>query len=503
MTDLFCQRLKDGLLVIFFTIFRVPKLTALKKIFLITFLSVFLTGAFSCKKVKPLPPEESTIDTLLQPDVSVFYVPVQYRVSGFQDLINAKIQGKFISKWININDKGDSLHLEVIKTRDIKISRKERTLFIIVPLKISGLVRAKVAGIKMKTQSPVEAEVNIHLSTTLHFDNQWNLISDSKIDKIDWVKEPKLKMAFVKINLKGTIENILEKKESQITDKADDAVKQLLNTHKVVADIWRDIQKPIRINKKGVQVWLKFHGVDLNGRMEETEPDLISLLFELKAYTRIYFEGDSIPVSNIIVPTFSRIEKTDDSLLVNVHSLISFKMVNEFLNRELVDKPIEAKGYSTKIKKVRVYGTKTGIAVELAVKGDISGTIYVTGTPAIDSATNTLSLRDFNFDINSESSLLGSADWLLHSTVLEMLSDKLKVDLNPLANKLPEIIFGAIEKGKTGQKIDLNVDTLAIYPKLILPTKSNLQLLVVARGKASVVLDQRLFNKNDKKVRVR
>ena len=178
-------------------------------------------------------------------------------------------------------------------------------------------------------------------------------------------------------------------------------------------------------------------------------------------------------------------------------------MVNEFLNRELIDKPITAKGYSTKIRKVNVYGTQKGIAIELAVKGDINGTVYVTGTPSIDSTTNILSLHDFDFDLNSESSLLSSADWLLHSTVLDMLSDKLKIDLNPLAAKLPTIIFSAIEKGKTGQKIDLNVDTLAIYPKLILPTKNNLQLLVLARGKASVVLDQRLFNKNDKKVKVR
>lgn len=475
----------------------------MRKLVFFALFFLFIFVAISCKRVKPEAPAASTLDTLLQPDISVFYVPVQYRVSGFQDLINEKIQGKFISKWINLNDKGDSLHLEVLKTREITLRRKDRTLFIVVPLKISGLVRAKMAGIKMKNQSPVEAEVNLHLSTTLSFDNRWNLISDSKIEKIDWVKEPKLKIAFVKVNLKGTIENMLEKKESQITSKADAAVKQLLNTHKVVADIWRDIQKPIRINNKGVQVWLKFHGVDLNGRLEETDPDLISMLFELKAYTRIYFEGDSIPISNVVVPTFSRIDYIGDSLLVNVHSLISFNMVNEFLNRELIDKPITAKGYSTKIKKVNVYGTQKGIAIELAVKGDINGTIYVTGTPSIDSTTNILSLHDFDFDLNSESSLLSSADWLLHSTVLDMLSDKLKIDLNPLAAKLPTIIFSAIEKGKTGQKIDLNVDTLAIYPKLILPTKNNLQLLVLARGKASVVLDQRLFNKNDKKVKVR
>lgn len=453
-----------------------------KLVFFALFFLIICAG-ISCKRVKPEAPAASTLDTLLQPDISVFYVPVQYRVSGFQDFINEKIQGKFISKWINLNDKGDSLHLEVLKTREITLRRKDRTLFIVVPLKISGLVRAKMAGIKMKNQSPVEAEVNLHLSTTLSFDNRWNLISDSKIEKIDWVKEPKLKIAFVKVNLKGTIENMLEKKESQITSKADAAVKQLLNTHKVVADIWRDIQKPIRINNKGVQVWLKFHGVDLNGRLEETDPDLISMLFELKAYTRIYFEGDSIPISNVVVPTFSRIDYIGDSLLVNVHSLISFNMVNEFLNRELIDKPITAKGYSTKIRKVNVYGTQKGIAIELAVKGDINGTVYVTGTPSIDSTTNILSLHDFDFDLNSESSLLSSADWLLHSTVLDMLSDKLKIDLNPLAAKLPTIIFSAIEKGKTGQKIDLNVDTLAIYPKLILPTKNNLQLLVLARGK--------------------
>ena len=303
-----------------------------KLVFFALFFLIICAG-ISCKRVKPEAPAASTLDTLLQPDISVFYVPVQYRVSGFQDFINEKIQGKFISKWINLNDKGDSLHLEVLKTREITLRRKDRTLFIVVPLKISGLVRAKMAGIKMKNQSPVEAEVNLHLSTTLSFDNRWNLISDSKIEKIDWVKEPKLKIAFVKVNLKGTIENMLEKKESQITSKADAAVKQLLNTHKVVADIWRDIQKPIRINNKGVQVWLKFHGVDLNGRLEETDPDLISMLFELKAYTRIYFEGDSIPISNVVVPTFSRIDYIGDSLLVNVHSLISFNMVNEFLNR--------------------------------------------------------------------------------------------------------------------------------------------------------------------------
>jgi hypothetical protein len=472
---------------------------------LITFLfCFFIIVAFStCKKIKTNPPEASTLDTLIQLPVSVLYVPVQYRVSDFEKIINEKIQGKFIDKWMNLNDKGDSLYLAISRMRRITIQRRDRTLFIVVPLKVSGKVRAKFAGIKIKNEAPVEAEINIHLSTTLKMDSKWNLLSDTHLDKIDWIKEPKLKVGFLNINLRGPIEKMLEKKEESVTAKADATLKTALNTRKVVSDIWRDIQLAHRINKQGVQVWLRPYGVDLKGRLEETEQDLISLQFQLKTLTHIYFEGDSIPPPNTVLPDFARIDETKDSLIVYVHSLLRFDMVNDFLEKELDGKPISAKGFTTTIQHVRFYGTQTGIAVALQVKGDIDGTLYVKGTPSYDSLSNTIALKDFEFDISSESALINSADWLLHSKVLELISDKLKVNLTPLAVQLPKIIFNAIEKGKTGEKIDLNVDTLVLHPLVILPTRNNLQLLVMATGKASVTLNEKLFNKNDKKVSVR
>jgi hypothetical protein len=467
------------------------------------FLITTLIVAISCSKVKTAPPEESTLDTLIEPPLSVIYVPVQYRVSGFEDLINNKVHGTFFNKWMNLNQKGDSLHLEISKLRRISLKRENRTINIVIPLKISGKVRAKVVGIKIKNETPVEAEINIHLSTTLHFDSLWNLVAESELKKIDWVKEPKVKIGFVKLNLRGQIEKILENKESHILDKADAAVKQILNTQKVAADIWRDIQKPIRINKKGVEIWLKPYAVSLSGRLEDTESDLISMMFELKTFTRIYFDDDSIPPSNPVVPSFKKSASNGDSLNIYVHSLIRFDMLNRFLNRELMDKPLSAKGFSTTIKKVRVYGTPTGLAIELKVKGDVDGTLYVKGTPVFDSLTNKFSLKDFDFDISTENSLLSSADWLLHSTALDLVSEKLNIDVSPLVAKLPEIIFQAIEKGKTGQKIDLNFNKLTLHPQIILTTKNNIQVLVLARGKATVVLNDKLFNKNDKKVSIR
>lgn len=453
----------------------------------------------SCNKIKPTPPVESTLDTILQPPFSVIHLPVQYRVSALQEMINEKIKGKFVNKWMTLSESGDSLHLEITRQAEIKLRRDRNTLFYSVPLKISGSVKAKIAGVKIKNATPVSAEIVAHLATNIHLNEKWELITSSKLVRIDWIKEPKLKVAFANINLRGAIDKFLSSNEEHLIAKADQAARQLLNTRKVVEKLWNDIQKPIRINKKGVDVWLKATGHDLSGYLEETDPDLISLMIRLQAITRIYVEGDVVPPANLVLPAFHRSEQHNDSLIVYAHASLPFNAINKVLTDELTGKPLSAKGFSTSIKHVRVYGTREGIAIELKVKGDVDGLVYVRGTPVFDTVSYTLRIDRFNFDIDSENSLLNSADWLLHSKLLDLISEKLIVDVKPIAARLPEIIMQAIEKGKTGEKIDIKVDTLHVQPQTLLVTRKNLQVIARASGRATLELEKKLFEKKRKK----
>lgn len=464
---------------------------------LVTTVYIFV-ALISCKQVKPTPPEASTLDTLLQPPLSVIHLPVQYRVSALEQMLNDKIKGTFVKKWLAINDNGDSAYFEVSRQREIKLRREDRTLFYVIPVKIMGKFKAKVAGIKVKNSTPVEADINLHMATKLHLDQQWNLVPETHIEKIDWIKEPSIKVAFTKVNLRKPIEKVLHEKESQIITKADSSVQALMNTRKVVQKLWMDIQKPIRINKKGVQVWIKAHAQDLSGHIEETEADLISLNFELKTFTYIIYEGDSIPPSNPTLPDFKLNSIENDSLNIYVHSLVRFDLINKILNDGLREKELSAKGFSTTIKNINVYGTPTGIAIEIMIRGDVDGQLYVKGTPAYDTISNTFSIRDFDFDINSENSFLSYADWLLHTTVIDMINEKLQLDTEPLAGKLPAVIMKGIEKGKTGEKVDIHINTLAVTPLTIITTKDNIQLIVRARGRATLELEQKIFEKKQK-----
>lgn len=461
-------------------------------IFIVTLSAVVLT---SCDRVKPKPPEATGIDTLLQAPLSTVTLPVQYRVSDLQGFINTKIKDTFIKKWIVINEKQDSLYLEVARQKNIIIKRKERTLFFTIPLKISGKFRTQVAGIKIRNSEPVEAEIVLHLETRLHLDSKWNLIPETTIKKIDWIKEPTIKVVFVNVGLRKPIEKILNENEEHIVKKADDGIQQMLNTRKVVQKLWTDIQKPIRINKKEASVWLKAYGKNLTGYLEDTESDLISLLFELRADVKTIIEGDSIPSSNPVLPDYKQKTSGHDSLEIYVHSQLPFDKMNEILNNTLRNAPLTASGYSTEIKDIKVYGTDSGLAIAVKVKGDVTGKIYLQGTPTYDSLSTTFGVRDFKFDVDSESALISSADWLLHTTVVEMISEKLVIDMQEYIDILPRLIMQAIDRGKAGEKIDVNIGALRLVPLQIITTKNDIQVITRATGKATLELKDEVFTK--------
>ncbi|HEX5169878.1 MAG TPA: DUF4403 family protein [Cyclobacteriaceae bacterium] len=453
----------------------------------------------SCKRVKPLPPEASTLDTVLRPPMSIINLPVRYRVSAVQNMLNEKIKGTFIKKWLAVSEKGDSVYLEVSREKEIELSRKDRTLFLSIPLLVKGKFKARMLGIKIKNATPVEADLVLHLATNLHLDPEWNLLPETTIERIDWNKEPVIKVGPAKVNLRKHIEKVLSENETQIIGKADSVLQGLLKTRQVVQKLWMDIQKPIRINKKGVQVWLKAYGEDLTGYLQDTEPDLISLSFQLKAYTETIIEGDSIPPSNPKLPPFRRDGSGDDSLRIFVHSKIAFSKINEILNTELVGKKLEAQGFSTTIKKIRTYGTPTGVAVQVDVRGDVNGKVYLSGSTQFDTLTYILGIKDFNFSVDSENALVNTASWLLSTTVVDMIRDKLQVDVRPFVMQLPDLIMQGVEKGKSGEKIDINIDTLFVRPQTIITTRDNIQLIVKANGRASLGLERKIFDKKKKR----
>jgi hypothetical protein len=462
----------------------------------------FILGAFlsiSCDRIKPEAPKETTLDTLLPLPISTLVIPVHYEVAELEETINTKVQGTFIREWLQMNEKGDSLYIEITKRDRILLSWKGTTLFYSFPIKVSVKFIKTIGKVRMKNSEPIDMELVLHLATKLGFDKRWNLLPESHLKEINWVKDPKLNLGLFKLNLRKFVDNAIQKNEVKLISKLDEALGKIIKTRKTISKLWNDIQKPIRINKKETEVWLKAYADGIQASLEDNTPGTITLNIKLKAWIQLVIEGQGIPPSNDKLPAYTKNEYNSDSLKMYVLARIPYKKVNSILERELNGKELSAEGYSTTIKKVRIYGTDEGLALDLKVSGDVSGRIYIRGALQYDSLTTTISARDFHFDIDSENVLVNSADWLLHDNAIGLISAKLRLDVKPYADLLPELIMNGIEKGKTGDKLNLNISNLTIAPIRHIYTQQDIQFIFEAQGRADIALEKKVFAKKTNK----
>lgn len=465
---------------------------------LASILTIWMVNS-SCERVRPEAPPRTTLDSTLQMPQSVLRVPIQYDVAMLEEMTNARIRGTFINEKIQVNEKGDSLHLQIEKRGQILFTWKSPVLHCSFPVKVSGQYFKRIGkNLTLTNKEPVDMEIVLHLSTRLGFDKDWELKTSSTLNEISWVRDPKLKVLGVKFNLRKQVENAIEKNKTKLIAKLDQTIPSLLNTRKAMEKLWLDIQKPIRVNKKGVQVWLKAYSKNIAARLIDEGPEHISIRVRLDAFLETVIEGDVIPASNLTLPPYSSTQSSDDTLTIYLKVKLPFALANDILKKELVGKALSAEGYSTVIRDIDLYGTDSALAMKVKVQGDVDGLVYFTAIPGYDSANAVLYAKEFGFDIDTENALVSSANWLMHDDAIMNIKEKLKINVRPYIDTLPHLIINGIEKGRVGEKIELEISSLDVEPLYSLITADGFELVFRAVGNARISLKEKVFARRKK-----
>jgi hypothetical protein len=468
----------------------------MKKILFI--LPLFACCLAGCDRIKPEPPPATTRDTELLLPLSTVNLPVYYHLDSLAATLNGKMKGNFIQQWIKLNDRGDSLYIEIARTSPVLIEWKKEKLAFAFPVSVKGKFIKRVAGIKVQNATPVAMEMVLHLATNVLINKDWNLLTQTELQRIVWIKDPFLKIAMVRINLRKIVEQTILSNREALSGKMDQVLHDRLATRTVIEKLWNDIQKPIRINKKGTEVWLKPTAQDLQARLAR-RGNFIVLEAELKAYVRTVLETQEMPATNSVLPPYKAKKTDSDSLTLYVLAKLPFRTINSLLSKELRNHTFAAKGYSTTIKDLDVYGTEEGIAIRLQLRGDVDGQVYLRGVLAYDTVKAVFFVQKFNFDLDSENSLVNSADWLLHDNMLEIINEKLTIHTQQWIDQLPGLIEKGVENGRSGDKIDLQVAALDVKPQQIIVTKNDVQVVLKATGQATIGLQQKVFKGKKKK----
>jgi hypothetical protein len=450
---------------------------------------------FGCERVRPTPPKPTALDSALHVPLSSLMIPIRYHADSLEEIINNKISGTFLKQWLEVNINQDSLYLELTKRGKIKIRWINNSLHYSFPLYLEGkFIKHIGKNIRLKNETPVALEVLLDMTTHLSFANDWSLNSSTKLKQVTWKKEPVLRIAFFNINLRKRLDKFLDENNGVLTGIVDREISNVIDTKAILEKLWLDIQKPIILNNVRQVVWLKHSAQDLAVNLLQ-DGKYLGLDVRLLTNVRVVADSSDMPATTQILPPYQHLSEKKDSIEIFLLASTSFELINSILNEELKGKVISSNGYSTTIKRVESYATNDGLAVRIDVRGDADGSIYMRGRPSYDTVNATLSIKDFDFDVDSENALLHSADWLLHEDALKFVEEEFSLNLSPILAALPEVIQNATEKGKSADKLELFLTSLDVQPQQLLLTKNNVQLLLKAKGKAVIGLQREVFAK--------
>jgi len=452
------------------------------------------------KPIRAIEPVRSTLDSTLMVPVSTIRIPIEFQLKDLEKMVNTKLKGVFIKEWIAIGDKKqDSIYLELERTNPIRFTWIPGEMSAKVPLRISFRFKKKAMGIRIQNEKPIVAEVILNLKSKINIDDQWGINSTTTLEEIVWEMEPSIKIAFVHVNLRKVADNYLEKNQDKITHKFDSLSHELLDTRKIVEKIWNDIQKPIILKKTQPQIGLSAHAEELMSRWNTNTQGNISGMITLKAKVYSWF-GEPEMFEIAPLPKHKYAEKADESLDLFVLAKLPYDQLNNFTNKHIEKISYTYESYTIGIRDAEFYGSGQELALMMRVKGALRGKVYLRAQPYFDTLTQVVGLRNLRYDLNTEEALLNTADWMLHDKLISILADTVKKDITEELNGLPKLIEQGVAKGKSGQKMTLTVDSLAVTSYASFINGNNIQWIFWARGKAGIALDKKILEgKNQKK----
>jgi len=451
--------------------------------------------ATSCSRIAPEAPARTNLDSTLVVQGSVLNVPVYYPVKELENMINAKLDERIIDARLPISKGNDSLFLSISRFEPVTLAYDgAHGLTYTLPVQLDGHLESKVAGIAIRNKEPIRAKIVITMFSNLFLDDNWNLKPETELKDIRWVEEPKIKIAGIKFNLKPPIEKQLLKNKQKIVDKIDSSAGKAVKIRESIEKLWVDIQKPIRINRKVVDAWLKFDATDIDAHLTARSVDTI--MIDARLNMRLSTVLDSAASLRKPLP-LPRLKRKVEPAGIEAHALVTlpFSVLNGVITQVTDTMQFNFKGRSVRIESAEVYGAEQGIAIRISLKGDVNADVFLRGTVGFDSLGKQVVIDNFRFDIGSEESLVQAADWLVHDEIINRLKPYMVLPLDSAFRVLPTLITKGIEKGKLGRKIEVRFADfdLSLHQQLV--TRDNIQIIVSVKGKGEVQLEKGLFDK--------
>lgn len=412
---------------------------------------------FSCKTIKPEAPEVTVTDkeaVIAQP-LSFISVPIKIDLQPYFDETNAELPTVFKGKEeqcegvsveyefrrspIQFEGIGKELHYTVNGKYALKLNycAKCTELFNDQGNCLTPRIYA-TCGIK----EPMR-KMRVAYRTEIGITEDYSLISKTQLKEVKALSPCKITV----FNYNAT-ERIEKEVTSALKEMEVDIDKEIssISLKEDLEGVWEALKEPIDMEGFGFFA-IRPRSISLSEL--EYNGNYVSMNALLSALPVVQLEQPELDTTAL---PYLSVHKEKEGFNVEVDVIASYDSLNAILNRSLSGQEMTLKNKLVVFDSLAVHGAADSkISLEVNFSGDKKGTLYLQGTPEIDTSNQIVSLPDLEFDLKTKNMLLRSAKWMFDKKITQKVRESAVIDINPYIDTLKlsiaESLNGEIEEG--------------------------------------------------------
>jgi len=454
--------------------------------------SVALLGAGCAKTVQPTKPTESYIQKEFKPETSTIAIPVDIEIEQLTRLVNKNVAGLLYEDNDLNNNNGDNLMLKVSKHSDIKITAQGEVITYRVPLKIwlKGGFKTESFGMSISHYEETEFAIALVFSTKVALNQNYGINTSTSITDHEWIQKPTLKWGPFEIPVNSVVDILIKTQGEKVGPMIDQQAKAAVNLKKYVNDAWVSLQKPILVSPE-YKTYLKITPSELFMTPLNANNGKFNATIGIKATTEALISDVAPDASNTALPNLKLMKSTANQFDIVLAADLPYSQAKELAKPNLLNKTFT---FSDGKKNVTVvgfdmYGSDNKVIVKVDMIGSLKGTIYLSGVPKYDAATQSIYFDEMDYEMSTKNALAKSANWLAHDKFVKIMQPYFKYSIADQLKDSKQMIQKSLTNNKIAQGIVLNGKLADLQPREIILTNSSLKAIVDIKGNINVKVE--------------
>lgn len=456
---------------------------------LLPVLALFTLTIAACSGVKPavstVPPvSPATSLTAERPKDEAFRTEQKKELSTLNILIEAttddlaRALNQSVRKELYKGSTGTSgVTATILRNGAISVSAADNFLYFNLPVTMK-------LGYSMFETAPLALQLKFKVSASVTAD--WKLNTEIYYLGLSEQLVEKIGIGPLSIKPRSIVDGITQPVQQLLSGLLSNKINELFPLKSQIAKVWNAAHKPVLV-EKNYSAWLKLTPREVMLSPLYAGNNRVKVTVGINSYAELVVGPQPPALPPQAVPNLKLVSRFDRDFRVALNTDLFYSDIVKIAAPLLLNKEFVSDGRTITITNLELYGNGDKLVVKVETRGALDGVIYLTGRPRFDAVTNIFSVEELDFDLQSQSLLLQSADWFLHGTIKSKIQEKLTMDLTRRVTQTHEMARKSIARLQLVEHVFLQGKIKALKFSDLLVQKERISIQVFTEGEAAIL----------------